>query len=168
MQFVKGGAWTVHLRNVHSSWHPPVAFVRSRLILVASTTHSSPAHRDPHADRLLRAPAPVRQRPHPAARHRNRPAQWHRRRVSVPDRPHRERCPSLVPWDSYERPPSPGVPLNSRLAFMSVSLNEAARRILDATNPAVLATINPDGSPQTSVIWVGRDGDDLLISTQAG
>jgi PPOX class probable F420-dependent enzyme len=28
--------------------------------------------------------------------------------------------------------------------------------------------VNPDGSPQTSVVWVGRDGDDLLISTQAG
>jgi PPOX class probable F420-dependent enzyme len=47
-------------------------------------------------------------------------------------------------------------------------LNEAVRRILDGPNPAVLATINPDGSPQTSVVWVGRDGDDLLISSAAG
>ena len=47
-------------------------------------------------------------------------------------------------------------------------LNEADRRILDAPNPAVLATINPDGSTQTSVVWVGRDGDDLLISSAAG
>ena len=31
-----------------------------------------------------------------------------------------------------------------------------------------LATINPDGSPQTSVIWVGRDGDDVLFSTIEG
>ena len=31
----------------------------------------------------------------------------------------------------------------------------------------VLATVNPDGSPQTSVMWVGRDGDDLLFSTVA-
>ncbi|GAA3048751.1 PPOX class F420-dependent oxidoreductase [Kitasatospora albolonga] len=33
---------------------------------------------------------------------------------------------------------------------------------------AVLATVNPDGAPQTSVVWVGRDGDDLLISSTAG
>ena len=47
-------------------------------------------------------------------------------------------------------------------------LNDAVRKIIDDVNPAVLATINPDGSPQTSVVWVGRDGDDLLISTAAG
>ncbi len=51
---------------------------------------------------------------------------------------------------------------------MPVSLNDAVRRLLDEPNPAVLATINADGSPQTSVVWVGRDGDDLLISTAAG
>jgi PPOX class probable F420-dependent enzyme len=28
--------------------------------------------------------------------------------------------------------------------------------------------VNPDGSPQTSVVWVGRDHDDLLFSTVAG
>ena len=28
--------------------------------------------------------------------------------------------------------------------------------------------MNPDGSPQTSVVWVGRDGADLLFSTVAG
>ena len=31
-----------------------------------------------------------------------------------------------------------------------------------------MATVNPDGSPQTSVVWVGRDGDDLLFSTVEG
>lgn len=40
--------------------------------------------------------------------------------------------------------------------------------MIDGANPAVLATINADGSPQTSVIWVCRDGDDILISTAAG
>src|SRR5579859_4466940 len=35
-------------------------------------------------------------------------------------------------------------------------------------NYAVLATVNPDGSPHTSVMWVGRDGDDLLFSTLEG
>jgi PPOX class probable F420-dependent enzyme len=51
---------------------------------------------------------------------------------------------------------------------MPVSLNDAVRKLLDDPNPAVLATINPDGSPQTSVIWVGRDGDELVISSAAG
>ncbi len=32
----------------------------------------------------------------------------------------------------------------------------------------MLATVNPDGSPQTSVVWVGRDGADLLFSTVEG
>ena len=32
----------------------------------------------------------------------------------------------------------------------------------------MLATLNADGSPQTSVIWVGRDGDDVLFSTIEG
>ncbi len=51
---------------------------------------------------------------------------------------------------------------------MPAVLTEAARQLLDRPNPAVLATINPDGSPQTSVVWVGRDGDDLLVSSAAG
>ncbi|GAA0270072.1 PPOX class F420-dependent oxidoreductase [Cryptosporangium japonicum] len=36
--------------------------------------------------------------------------------------------------------------------------------LFDARNFATIATINPDGSPQTSVLWVLRDGDDLLFS----
>jgi PPOX class probable F420-dependent enzyme len=48
------------------------------------------------------------------------------------------------------------------------TLNETVRKLIDDPNPAILGTINPDGSPQTSVVWVGRDGDDLLISTAAG
>jgi PPOX class probable F420-dependent enzyme len=27
-----------------------------------------------------------------------------------------------------------------------------------------LVTLNPDGSPQVTVIWLGRDGDDLLVA----
>ncbi|HTW02370.1 MAG TPA: PPOX class F420-dependent oxidoreductase [Streptosporangiaceae bacterium] len=51
---------------------------------------------------------------------------------------------------------------------MPVSLNDAVRKLLGDPNPAVLATINADGSPQTSVIWVGLDGDDVVISSAAG
>jgi PPOX class probable F420-dependent enzyme len=51
---------------------------------------------------------------------------------------------------------------------MSVALNESTVRLLDGRNYAVLATVNPDGSPQTSVMWVERDVADLLFSTVAG
>ncbi|MFF7993243.1 PPOX class F420-dependent oxidoreductase [Kitasatospora xanthocidica] len=51
---------------------------------------------------------------------------------------------------------------------MTATLNDAVRSLLDAPIPAVLATLNPDGGPQTSVVWVGRDGDDVLLSTAAG
>ncbi|APU41280.1 PPOX class F420-dependent oxidoreductase [Streptomyces sp. NPDC056254] len=51
---------------------------------------------------------------------------------------------------------------------MTVELNETVRGLLDAPHPAVLSTINPDGSPQSSVVWVTRDGDELLVSTERG
>ncbi|GAA1725499.1 PPOX class F420-dependent oxidoreductase [Nonomuraea sp. AD125B] len=51
---------------------------------------------------------------------------------------------------------------------MTVPLSDAVRRLLDAPNVGVLATVNPDGSPQTSVVWIGTDGDDVVISSQAG
>jgi PPOX class probable F420-dependent enzyme len=51
---------------------------------------------------------------------------------------------------------------------MSIPLSDATLALLDGRNYAVLATINPDGSPQTSVMWVGRDGNDLLFSTVEG
>jgi PPOX class probable F420-dependent enzyme len=51
---------------------------------------------------------------------------------------------------------------------MPIALSPATLRLLDGRNYAVLATVNPDGSPQTSVVWVGRDGTDLLFSTVEG
>ena len=51
---------------------------------------------------------------------------------------------------------------------MAISFSEATLRLLDGRNYAVLATVNADGSPQTSAMWVGRDGDDLLFSTVEG
>lgn len=51
---------------------------------------------------------------------------------------------------------------------MAITYSAAAVAPLDGKNYAVLATINPDGSPQTSVVWVGRDGADLLFSTVEG
>jgi PPOX class probable F420-dependent enzyme len=51
---------------------------------------------------------------------------------------------------------------------MAVTLSAETIRLLDGRNYAVLATVNKDGSPQTSAMWVGRDGADLLMSTVEG
>lgn len=51
---------------------------------------------------------------------------------------------------------------------MAFQLSAETLRLVDGRNYAVLATVNPDGSPQTSVVWVGRDGADLLFSTVEG
>lgn len=51
---------------------------------------------------------------------------------------------------------------------MSITFSDSTLRLLDGKNYAVLATVNADGSPQTSVMWVGRDGGDLLFSTVEG
>ncbi len=47
-------------------------------------------------------------------------------------------------------------------------LNQAVRYILDGPHLSVLATVDPDGTPQTSVIFVKRDGDHVLFSTIKG
>ena len=54
------------------------------------------------------------------------------------------------------------------LRRVPIALNDEIRRLLDGPNFGVLATLNPDGGPQTSAMWVGRDGDDVLFSTVAG
>jgi PPOX class probable F420-dependent enzyme len=46
---------------------------------------------------------------------------------------------------------------------MSV-LNEAARQALTAGHLAHLVTLDPDGAPQVSVVWVGLDGDELVTA----
>ena len=51
---------------------------------------------------------------------------------------------------------------------MSVTLTDTACRLIDGTTFAVVTTINADGSPQSTVIWMKRDGDDVLFSTIRG
>lgn len=48
---------------------------------------------------------------------------------------------------------------------MPVALSDTARRLLDEPTYVTLSTVNPDGTPQASVVWAKRDGDDVLIST---
>jgi PPOX class probable F420-dependent enzyme len=48
-------------------------------------------------------------------------------------------------------------------------LSESAVALLDKPRQfATVSTIEPDGRPQSSVVWYFRDGDDLLISTVKG
>jgi PPOX class probable F420-dependent enzyme len=47
-----------------------------------------------------------------------------------------------------------------------MALSEALKKLVDSTPVfAVVATLQPDGSPQQSVVWLMRDGEDLLFST---
>jgi PPOX class probable F420-dependent enzyme len=48
------------------------------------------------------------------------------------------------------------------------TLSEPQRALLDGANFATVATLAKDGSPQTSVVWIKRDGDDVLFSTVVG
>lgn len=51
---------------------------------------------------------------------------------------------------------------------VGIALPEATRRLLDERVFAVLATVTASGAPQSSVIWVKRDGDEVLFSTIRG
>jgi PPOX class probable F420-dependent enzyme len=46
---------------------------------------------------------------------------------------------------------------------MSV-LNDAARAVVTGTGLAHLVTLNADGSPQVSVVWVGLEDDELVTA----
>lgn len=48
---------------------------------------------------------------------------------------------------------------------MTVTLDDNARRLLDAPNFAHLATLQADGSPKVEPVWVGRAGDRVFIAT---
>ncbi len=50
---------------------------------------------------------------------------------------------------------------------MAVALDEVARKLLDGRNFATVATLNPDGGPQASVVWILREGDTVLFSAIA-
>jgi PPOX class probable F420-dependent enzyme len=47
------------------------------------------------------------------------------------------------------------------VAAMTV-LTPEARDVITAGRLAHLSTVNPDGSPQVSIVWVGLDGDEIV------
>src|SRR5438132_1046388 len=48
---------------------------------------------------------------------------------------------------------------------MAIELPDTVTRLLDARNFAHLATIMSDGSPHCAPVWVGREGDRIIICT---
>jgi PPOX class probable F420-dependent enzyme len=44
------------------------------------------------------------------------------------------------------------------------SLADSARAVLQSPALAHLVTLNPDGSPQVTVVWVGLDGDEIVAA----
>src|ERR1700684_3514754 len=51
---------------------------------------------------------------------------------------------------------------------MAISFSAETLGLLGGRNYAVLASVNPDGSPPPSAMWIALDGDDLLFSTVEG
>ena len=49
-----------------------------------------------------------------------------------------------------------------------VKLPEIARELFDRPNHVTVATIEPGGRPQTSLVWAKIDGDDVVFSTIKG
>ncbi|MEN8649399.1 PPOX class F420-dependent oxidoreductase [Streptomyces sp. 21So2-11] len=51
---------------------------------------------------------------------------------------------------------------------MAAELSDKLKALLDTPVFITVATIQPDGSPQVSPVWVKRDGDEVLFSTTLG
>ncbi len=48
-----------------------------------------------------------------------------------------------------------------------ITLDDHARRLLDGANFAHLTTLRASGAPKSDVVWVGREGDRILVATDA-
>jgi PPOX class probable F420-dependent enzyme len=44
-------------------------------------------------------------------------------------------------------------------------LSDELKQVLDGKVFVTVATVQPDGSPQLSIVWAVRDGEDVLFST---
>jgi len=49
-----------------------------------------------------------------------------------------------------------------------MQLPESARAIVESGALAHLVTLNPDGSPQVTCVWVGLDGDEIVSAHLSG
>ncbi len=48
---------------------------------------------------------------------------------------------------------------------MPIQIPAGVRQLLEAPNYVHLSTLRPDGSPRNWVVWVGLEGDQILICT---
>ena len=53
-------------------------------------------------------------------------------------------------------------------ANSSPTLSAEARRFLEAPRFAVVATVNPDGSPLQAVVWFRLEGDAIVFNSRVG
>lgn len=51
---------------------------------------------------------------------------------------------------------------------MAIALPDDVRALFDAPNYVHLSTLRADGSPRNWVVWVGLDGDNILVCTGEG
>jgi PPOX class probable F420-dependent enzyme len=50
----------------------------------------------------------------------------------------------------------------------TVDLSEFTRELLTQPNYAYLATVNRDGSPHVTPVWIDLDGDQIVVNTSIG
>ena len=48
------------------------------------------------------------------------------------------------------------------------ALSQDAKSLIDRPNFAHVATLMSDGSPQSTTVWISRDGDRIVLSTTEG
>ena len=57
---------------------------------------------------------------------------------------------------------------SAKMDAMTVTLPDTAKALLNAPTYVVVSTVAKDGSPHSTVLWIKRDGEDLLFSTVLG
>jgi PPOX class probable F420-dependent enzyme len=58
----------------------------------------------------------------------------------------------------------PATVVPARKEKLMALLTDKVRGLFDGKNFAVLSTLEPDGKPHSSVVWVKCDGDDLMFA----
>ena len=43
-----------------------------------------------------------------------------------------------------------------------MKIPQSIRQLIESGTPAHLVTLNRDGSPQLTLVWIGLDGDDIV------
>ena len=51
---------------------------------------------------------------------------------------------------------------------MAVTLSQDAKKLIDRPNFGHLATLMPDGSPQSVPVWIGREAEHIVVCTGEG